>query len=66
MKNTETVTMQTKEYRAQSARDAQATSYSDKSYWNYLEETAIEHYGKGVTDAFTQSLSDALQGNDGA
>jgi len=52
-------------YRAQSARDAQAANYGDKSYWDHLEQMALEHTAKGVTNAFEQSLSEALVGNDG-
>jgi hypothetical protein len=71
MRNEET--MQTSEYKAQSARDAQTTSYGDKSYWDYLEQAAQEHYeyfmrhGDPTTAErmLTQSLSDALRGNDG-
>lgn len=32
-------------YRAQSARDAQASGYGDESYWDYLETSAYEHHG---------------------
>lgn len=65
MTNTEITTMQAKQYRAQSARDAQETDYGPRSYWDCLEHHAEELYGKGVTDAFTQSLSEALEGNKG-
>lgn len=60
-------------YKAQSARDAQAANYGDKAYWDYLEQAAQEHFDyftrKGdKTRAelmFTQSLGEALMGNDG-
>jgi hypothetical protein len=54
-----------RQYRAQCARDAQEMGYGSQSYWDYLESSAQEHYDKGMTDAFTQPLSDALQGNEG-
>lgn len=54
-----------KEYKSQSARDAQEMGYGDESYWNHLDEIAAEHYAKGIKDAYTQSLADALRGNEG-
>jgi hypothetical protein len=62
MKESETMA---KQYQAQCARDAQEMNYGSESYWNYLEETAQEDFSKGVTDAFTRSLSEALRGNEG-
>jgi len=60
-------------YRAQSARDAQATGYGERRYWDYLEAHAHE-----LRDAFlrrgepelaasmlTRSLAESLRGNDG-
>lgn len=60
-------------YKSEAARDAQRTGYGDKSYWNYLDESAQEHYdyfaARGDQETadlmFTQSLSDSLRGNDG-
>lgn len=60
-------------YTAQSARDAQRTNYGGKSYWDYLEESAhrqsqIYRDRNDSANALlmlTQSLSDALRGNDG-
>ena len=46
-------------YKSQSARDAQAANYGNRSYWDYLEKKAIEY------DELDRSLSEALQGNDG-
>lgn len=64
--------MKTK-YKSQSAKDAQKKNYGRISYWDYLEKAAIEHseyYEKrGLIDLakkmMTQSLDEALQGNDG-
>lgn len=53
------------EYGARCARDAQAGNYGDRRYWDYLQASSVEHYEKGVIDAFTQTLSEALKGNDG-
>ena len=63
-----------KQYTSQAARDAQATGYGSPSYWDYLEEHAHELHAyftrKGDTvkagQMFTESLSDALRGNEGA
>ena len=52
-------------YRAQCARDAQEMNYGAKSYWDYLEQSSIEHYDKGIPDALTRTLAEALSGNDG-
>lgn len=61
-------------YEAQSARDAQASGYGDKSYWDHLDQSAQEHcayfIGKGdevmARLMLTQSLGDALIANNGA
>jgi hypothetical protein len=61
------------EYKAQSARDAKASGYGAKGYWDSLEEHAHElaerfkARGDHQTAArmFTRSLSEALAGNDG-
>lgn len=53
------------QYKSQSARDAQASGYGSPRYWQYLDDTAAEHFAKGYTDAFTRTLSEALMGNDG-
>lgn len=60
------------QYKSQAARDAQAMGYGDKSYWDYLEKSASEHYAyrsdvypNGIENAYTQSLSEALMGNEG-
>ena len=63
-----------KQYTAQSARDAQRTGYGSPSYWDHLEQSALEHHAyftrKGDTVTarrmLTRSLSEALAGNDGA
>lgn len=60
-------------YKAQAARDAQAANYGDKNYWDYLEQSAHEHrdYFMRHDDPvaaelmFTQTLGEALAGNDG-
>jgi len=54
----------TKRYRAQCARDAQRMEFGPESYWDALEESALEHYRKGVKDALTESLAEALEGNE--
>lgn len=64
---------QRKHYVSQAARDAQAANYGKQSYWDYLDQSAQEHYdyfmrhGDPATaeSMFTQSLSDALRGNEG-
>jgi hypothetical protein len=61
------------EYKSQSARDAQKMGYGAKSYWDYLDKAAQEHYEyymargdeKTANEMLTQSLSDALRGNEG-
>lgn len=62
-----------KTYKSQAARDAQAANYGGPDYWQYLDDAAQEHFDyftkKGDDDTaaamFTQSLAEALQGNDG-
>jgi hypothetical protein len=59
-------------YKSQSARDAAAMGYGDASYWQYLDEHAalMHRYFtlKGLPEQaelmFTQTLSEALQGNE--
>ena len=53
------------EYTAQAARDAQASGYGGAKYCAYLEEHALELHAKGVQDALTRGLCEALAGNDG-
>lgn len=61
------------QYKSQVAQDAQSTKYGDKSYWDYLEETALRYYdyykAKGfdtlAESMLTRTLSEALAGNDG-
>lgn len=65
---------QMKVYKVQSARDAQEIGYGDESYWDYLEESALEKHTlfkkRGDNDTanlmLTRSLSESLAGNDGA
>ena len=57
-------------YRSQCARDAQASGYGDRNYWDYLETSSLEHYAKRdrfpeLSDALTRSLGEALRGNEG-
>lgn len=60
-------------YKSQCAREAQKRNYGDKSYWDYLERASIEHSKyyeeRGFKDLakkmMTQSLGEALQGNNG-
>jgi hypothetical protein len=61
------------DFLSQSARDAQATGYGNERYWSYLDKAAQEHrdyflrHGDPDRAALmlTQSLSEALAGNDG-
>ncbi len=63
-----------KQYKAQSARDAQRTGYGSPSYWDYLEAHALElrayYLAKGdpvmAERMLTDDLSEALRGNEGA
>ena len=65
--------MAKKKYKSQAARDAQRGNYGDSSYWQYLDDSAKEHseyfkkrgFDKEAKRMLTQSLSDALQGNNG-
>lgn len=69
----EEVTLTTPEYTVQAARDAQASGYGDRAYWNYLEDSAYVYHryytdkGDHATAAkmLTRSLGEALQGNNG-
>jgi hypothetical protein len=55
-----------KSYKARSAREAQLAGYGGPAYWDYLEEKAEEYVRKGINrNAFTQTLAEALRGNDG-
>ena len=61
-------------YESQSARDAERTGYGKRSYWDYLELAAFRHYAYFASrgdlsmaeQMLTRSLSESLQGNDGA
>lgn len=61
------------EFKSQAARDAKAAGYGNQSYWEALDRSAQEHYDyfmkKGDEETakrmLTESLSEALQGNDG-
>lgn len=61
-----------KQYKSQSARDAQEAGYGSESYWDQLDQSAQEHYeyfmGHGdpvkAQRMFTQSLGEALTGNE--
>lgn len=60
-------------YKSQSARDAAASGYGKRDYWDYLDQAAQEHYTYFLTRGYpekaklmlTQSLSESLMGNDG-
>jgi hypothetical protein len=62
-----------KEYKSQSAKEAQQRGYGDSNYWDYLDQAAQEHYDHfkniGMENLaekmFTQSLGEAFCGNDG-
>lgn len=63
----------TSDYKSRSAREARDSGYGDRSYWDYLEQSAHEHHDyyirhgdqKLADEMFTQSLADALRGNEG-
>ena len=65
--------MTNKKYTVKSAIDAQEMGYGDESYWDMLEESAKRHYQyfakrgdmETAKKMLTQSLSEALDGNDG-
>jgi len=60
-------------FKSQAARDAQRMNYGDLYYWEYLDESCIEHskyYNdignkKLAKEMLTRSLVESLQGNDG-
>ena len=62
-----------KKYKSQAAQDAQRRNYGDANYWQYLDDAAEAHgnffkeHGQEelAKKQFTQSLGEALQGNDG-
>lgn len=59
-------------FKAQAARDAQASGYGDQSYWTYLDEAAQRSHDYFVrhgnperaASMLTRSLGEALAGND--
>ncbi len=61
------------DYRSRAARDAEAMGYGGPSYWTMLDEAAERHFAyfmaRGDTataeSMWTQTLSEALAGNDG-
>jgi hypothetical protein len=65
--------MKPPDYKSQAARDARDAGYGDKCYWDHLEQIAHEHHAyfmrhgdpKKAGEMFTESLSEALRGNDG-
>jgi len=60
-------------YKSQAARDAQASGYGNEDYWEYLDDHAQELHDKFMARGdettaklmLTQSLSEALMGNEG-
>ena len=62
-----------KKYKSKAANDAQRMKYGDKNYWQYLDDSAIEHskYYNSIGDKnkskemLTRPLSETLMGNDG-
>ena len=57
------------QYQSQAARDAAESGYGDARYWDYLDQHAVELAEKFPERAeyfMTQSLGEALAGNDGA
>ncbi len=61
------------EFKSQAARDAQSQGYGDETYWQYLDRSAQEHFDYHMKAGnetrakamLTQSLGEALQGNEG-
>ena len=56
---------QTRTFKSLAAREAQKANYGDASYWEYLDRHAEELFAKGVKDALTRTLAEALKGNEG-
>jgi hypothetical protein len=56
---------QTRTYKSLAAREAEKANYGDASYWDYLDRHAEELATKGIEDALTRTLAEALKGNDG-
>jgi cation transport regulator ChaC len=56
---------QTQTFKSLAAREAQQANYGDASYWEYLDRHAEELAAKGIRDALTRTLAEALKGNDG-
>lgn len=62
-----------KTYKARCARDAQASGYGSERYWDELEASSLRHHDYYVAAGnperaalmLTQSLGEALEGNDG-
>lgn len=62
-----------KQYKSQAARDAQAMNYGNETYWQYLDDSALENAAyykkignnKKASEMLTRSLQEALQGNNG-
>lgn len=60
-------------YKSRAARDAEKAGYGDRSYWDYLDQSAQEHHDyytahgdhKRAAEMLTRTLSDALTGNNG-
>jgi hypothetical protein len=60
-------------FKSQSAKDAKKMNYGNESYWQYLDNSAIEssEYYRSIGDykkakeMLTRSLTEALQGNEG-
>lgn len=52
-------------YKSKAAQEAQSSLYGGSPYWEYLDNQAEELFAKGIPNAFTRTLAEALQGNDG-
>jgi hypothetical protein len=53
------------EYKSLAAREAQQAGYGTQSYWEHLDASAEEMDAKGIPNAFTRTLAEALRGNNG-
>ncbi len=61
------------EFRARAAREARAMGYGPSSYWEYLEQSALEHYAYYIargdkakaSEMLERSLADTIKGNNG-
>ena len=59
-------------YKSRAAQEAQASGYGSQSYWDYLDEHALELHDrclsyrdtKGAAHILTRTLAESLTGNE--